>query len=58
MAYLRQTVGWEFPDPRPMTDRDRQLVALQLASPKRARAPQHDTSDCPLFVAANEPRLF
>lgn len=41
----------------------RQLIALRIASPKRADAGaiitrQHDASDCPLFVAAAEPTLF
>jgi hypothetical protein len=39
-------------------ERDRQIVALRSASPNRSRAPQHDTSDCPLFRAADEPRLI
>lgn len=38
-------------------------IALRLAAPKRADAgryltTQDDASDCPLFRAANEPRLF
>ena len=38
-------------------------IALRLAAPKRANAgkviaPQDDASDCPLFRAANEPRLI
>lgn len=38
-------------------------IALRLAAPKRADAgrylaAQDDASDCPLFRAANEPRLF
>lgn len=37
---------------------DRLIVSLLSASPNRSRAPQHDTSDCPLFRAADEPRLI
>lgn len=38
-------------------------IRLRLASPKRGNpgailAPQADASDCPLFCAANEPRLL
>lgn len=45
------------------TNRQRLEIALRLASPKRGNpgailAPQADASDCPLFVSANEPRLF
>lgn len=40
------------------TERDRQIVDILLRSPNRSRAPQHDTSDCPLFRAADEPRLI
>jgi hypothetical protein len=41
-----------------MTERERELVRLRLASPVRARADQRDVNDCPLFVAANEPRFL
>ena len=46
-----------------ITDRDRQLVALKLASPLRAPAnrcipDQQDHGHLPLFVAANEPKLL
>ncbi len=46
-----------------ITERDRQTVALLLASPKRADpraivADQADAAHLPLFVAANEPTLF
>lgn len=42
---------------------DHQRVALRLASPKRANAgrvvePQADAAHLPLFIAADEPRLF
>ena len=42
--------------------REAQLIALRLAAPKRADAgriiaAQDDASDCPLFRAADEPRL-
>lgn len=40
------------------TERDRQIVKILLNSPNRSRAPQHDTSECPLFRAADEPRLI
>lgn len=44
-------------------ERQRQLIALRLASPKRAGAgqpieQQQDAAHLPLFVAANEPSLF
>lgn len=39
-------------------ERDRQIVRLRLQSPHRSTKPQHDTSDCPLFRAADEPRLL
>lgn len=39
-------------------ERDRQIVKILLKSPNRSRAPQHDASDCPLFRAADEPRLL
>lgn len=47
----------------PLTDQDRQILALRLASPKRAHAgaviqTQADAGHLPLFVAANEPRLL
>lgn len=47
----------------PQMTRQAQLIALRLAAPKRADAGkiiavQDDASDCPLFIAANEPRLF
>jgi hypothetical protein len=43
--------------------RDAQLIALRIAAPKRAGAgriiaAQDDASDCPLFRAADEPRLL
>lgn len=45
------------------SDRDRQIIALRLASPKRADAGapiehQADAAHLPLFVAVNEPKLF
>lgn len=51
------------PASAPAGERDRQRIALQLASPKRADAGrtlamQHDASALPLFVAANEPALL
>lgn len=44
-------------------ERERELVALRLAGPKRAGpgrivADQADAGHLPLFTAANEPRLF
>ncbi|MCH2239336.1 MAG: hypothetical protein MK060_15760 [Blastomonas sp.] len=39
-------------------ERDRQIVELRLKSPNRSTHPQHDASDCPLFRAADEPRLL
>lgn len=55
-----RTVG---PKMRTSTDRERQIIALRLAGPMRActgRATeaQRDAGHLPLFVAANEPRLF
>ena len=46
-----------------ITERDRQVVALKLASPLRAPAgrfvrDQQDHGHLPLFVAANEPGLL
>lgn len=50
-------------DQERMTDSQRQLIALRLASPKRAEAgrtiaAQADAAHLPLFIAANEPGLF
>lgn len=47
----------------PVTDRQREEMRLRAASPKRANAgkpiaDQRDAGDCPLFIAANEPRLL
>jgi hypothetical protein len=39
-------------------ERDRQLIDARIHSPKRSTTPQQDVNDCPLFVAANEPRLI
>ncbi|HEV2747738.1 MAG TPA: hypothetical protein VGW34_10635 [Allosphingosinicella sp.] len=44
-------------------ERERELIALRLASPKRAGGGrplvgQADAAHLPLFVAADEPRLF
>jgi hypothetical protein len=44
-------------------ERARQLIAMRLASPKRASAgkpveQQQDAAHLPLFVHANEPTLF
>jgi hypothetical protein len=49
--------------PRAYETRQQLEIRLRLASPKRGNpgailAPQADASDCPLFVSANEPRLF
>lgn len=49
--------------PKPTTERDRQLIALRAASPKRANpgrviVTQDDASDCPLFAAASQERLL
>lgn len=46
-----------------ITERDRQLVALKLASPLRAQPgavirDQQPHEHLPLFIAANEPRLI
>jgi hypothetical protein len=48
---------------RPLTEREREIVRLRLASPKRASAgkpieQQQDAAHLPLFVHANEPELF
>lgn len=49
---------------RPADETRQQLeIRLRLASPKRGNpgailASQDDASECPLFRAANEPRLF
>jgi hypothetical protein len=48
---------------RPPTERERQLIALRLASPKRADAArivsdQQDAGHLPLFIAADEPPLL
>lgn len=58
-------LGWMTDDQTPPTtnDRDRQLIALRAASPKRANpgsviVTQDDASDCPLFAAANQERLL
>lgn len=45
------------------SDRERQEIALRLASPKRANAgtpieQQQDAAHLPLFVHANEPKLI
>lgn len=42
----------------PPTPREREVMALMLASPARSTAPQADAAHLPLFVAANEPRLL
>jgi hypothetical protein len=39
-------------------ERERQLIDARIHSPKRSTTPQQDVNDCPLFVAANEPRLI
>ena len=56
---------WKLPvSPLPKReDRDAQLLTLRVAAPKRADAgrviaAQDDASDCPLFRAADEPRLL
>lgn len=46
-----------------LSERDRQVIALRLASPKRANAgatieQQQDAAHLPLFVHANEPSLI
>ena len=51
------------PAAAPLSERDRQLIALRLKSPKRAdpdaaAAPQADAAHLPLFVAADEPKLL
>lgn len=51
------------PQQRPVTDRERQLIQLQLNSPHRTGqgrllTDQADAGHLPLFIAANEPRLF
>lgn len=51
------------PQLQPPTEKQRQIIALRLASPKRADAgkpvaDQHDAAHLPLFVAANEPGLL
>ena len=48
---------------RMRSDRDRELLALKLASPMRSSAgcvveDQADAGHLPLFVAASEPTLF
>lgn len=48
---------------QPSREEAQRQIALRLAAPKRADAgqfiaDQHDASDCPLFRAADEPRLF
>ncbi len=48
---------------RMAAERERQLIALRLASPKRAAAgaivaDRADAAHLPLFIAANEPTLF
>jgi hypothetical protein len=43
---------------RRAAERNRQILKLRLSSPKRSPQPQDDASACPLFVAANEPRLI
>ena len=47
----------------PSKDEAQRIIAMRLASPKRADAgavivPQQDAGHLPLFVAANEPRLI
>jgi hypothetical protein len=44
--------------PAQEADRERSILALRLASPKRSTAEQHDTSELALFQHANEPRLL
>jgi hypothetical protein len=44
-------------------ERARKLIKMRLASPKRGEAgkpieQQHDAAHLPLFVHANEPKLF
>lgn len=39
-------------------ERDRQLLALKLASPNRPAAPQHDVDGLALFDTARQPSLF
>lgn len=48
---------FDLPDIAPPRDRERdcQVIALRLASPKRSAAEQHDASSLALFIAANEP---
>lgn len=46
-----------------MTERDRQIVALRLSSPKRADAgrvieAQKDSGHLPLFIASDEGKLL
>lgn len=55
--------GLQGPPRQPPGVRERALIALRLASPKRAEpdrviAPQADAGHLPLFIAADEPRLF
>lgn len=44
--------------PRRDRERDRMELEARIRSPKRSTAPQQDVNECPLFVAANEPRLI
>lgn len=51
------------PNLQPSDDYARKIIALRLASPKRAEAghviaSQADAGHLPLFVAADEPSLF
>lgn len=62
---FRPCATTDAPITAPRADETRQQleIRLRLASPKRGNpgailAPQADASDCPLFRAANEPRLF
>jgi hypothetical protein len=41
-----------------LAEHDRQIVSILLRSPLKSTHPQHDASDCPLFRAADEPRLL
>jgi hypothetical protein len=55
--------GLSGPGQRAPNERELQLIALRLASPKRANAgrtieAQADAGHLPLFIAADESRLF
>jgi len=44
--------------PAALAERNRQLLALRLASPKRSVAPQHDVDGLGLFDTVRQPSLF